>query len=228
MEKNPFVVYFGLYENETSAVADLVIPAKSFLEKDDIRSSYSHHALLAMPKVVTSEIGISEYELASRLSKAFDIDIESELSYLEHFEMQGEASAEMTFVKGRESRPYSDGFKTDEDEFVFLEEYDLSPDAGEGLFLLSVKSPRSLNSQFKREEKVYLNSSHGFVEGERLRISSENGTLELEVALDERLRDDSVLIYSGTPGVNRLTSSHLSYEGKNAAYQENKVKVEKC
>ena len=228
MEKNPFVVYFGLYENETSAVADLVIPAKSFLEKDDIRSSYSHHALLTMPKVMTSEIGISEYALASRLSEAFDIDIESELSYLEHFEMQGEASAEMTFVKGRESRPYSDGFETDEDEFVFLQEYDLSPDAGEGLFLLSVKSPRSLNSQFKREEKVYLNSSHGFVEGERLRITSENGTLELEVALDERLRDDSVLIYSGTPGVNRLTSSHLSYEGKNAAYQENKVKVEKC
>ena len=228
IEKNPFVVYFGLYENETSVVADLVIPAKSFLEKDDIRSSYGHHALLAMPKVVTSEIGISEYELASRLSQAFDIDIESELSYLEHFEMQGERSGEMTFVKGRESSPYSDGFETDEDEFIFLQEYDLNPDSGEGLFLLSVKSPRSLNSQFKREEKVYLNSSHGFVEGERLRIVSENGTLELEVALDERLRDDSVLIYSGTPGVNRLTSSHLSYEGKNAAYQENKVKVEKC
>ncbi len=228
IEKNPFVVYFGLYENETSEVADLVIPAKNFLEKDDIRSSYGHPGLLAMPKTKTSETGISEYALTAKLCNAFDIDIESELSYLEHFEKQGEDAEEMTRVKGREQIPYSEGFETDEDEFIFLEEYELSPDAGEGLFLITAKSAGSLNSQFKREEKVYLNSSHGFIEGERLRVVSENGGVELELSIDERLRDDCLLIYSGTRGVNRLTSSKLSYEGKNAAYQENKVKVEKC
>ncbi|MGB6019957.1 MAG: molybdopterin dinucleotide binding domain-containing protein, partial [Sulfurimonadaceae bacterium] len=128
-------------------------------------------------------------------------------------------------VKGREEIPYSDGFDTDEDEFCFLEEYDLAADSGEGLFLLTTKSDKSLNSQFKRDDKVYLNSGHGFSEGECVRISSSNGELELEVAIDERLRDDCVLIYSGTPGVNVLSDSKLSYEGKNAAYQENKVKI---
>ncbi len=226
--KNPFVVYFGLYENETSEVADLVIPAKSFLEKNDIRSSYGHPGLLDMPIVVESEAGISEYELAARLCNAFDIDLDSELTYLEHFQTFGEKRETDTVVKGREEIPYSDGFKTDEDEFCFLEEYDLAVDDGEDLFLLTSKSERSLNSQFKRETQVYMNASLGFSEGECVRISSANGELELEVAIDERLRDDCVLIYSGTPGVNVLTDSRLSYEGKNAAYQENKVRIEKC
>jgi len=224
MAKNPCVVYFGLYENETSAVADLVIPAKSFLEKDDIRSSYGHPGLLDMPTVVDSERGISEYALAARLCNAFDIDLDSELTYLEHFQSFGEKRETDTVVKGREEIPYSDGFETDDDEFCFLEEYDLAVDNGKDLFLLTVKSDKSLNSQFKRETQVYMNASLGFSEGQRVRISSDNGELELAVAIDERLRDDCIL-YSGTAGVNVLTDSRLSYEGKNAAYQENKVKI---
>ncbi len=228
LEKNPCVVYFGLYENETSEVADLVIPAKSFLEKNDIRSSYGHAGLLDMPKIVDSEIGISEYGLSAHLCNAFDIDLDSELSYLEHFQSFGESRENDVVVAGREELPYSEGFETDEDEFIYLDEYELAVDDGEGLFLLTVKSAKSLNSQFKREEKVYLNSSHGIDEGERVRISSENGELVLVAAVDERLRDDCVLIYSGTKGVNLLTDSRLSYEGKNAAYQENKIRIEKC
>ena len=228
IEKNPFVVYFGLYENETSELADLVIPAKSFLEKDDIRTSYGHPGLLAMPKLLDSEVGISEYALSARLCKAFDIDIKSELSYLEHFTLLGETRENDVVVKGREEVPYVEGFTTDEEEFCFLEEYELSPDDGKDLFLITIKSAKSLNSQFKREEKVYLNASHGFKNDEKIRIRSQNGFVDLHVELDERLRDDSLLIYSGTKGVNLLTSSLLSYEGKNAAYQENKVRIEKC
>ncbi len=226
--KTPFVAYFGLYENETSGIADLVIPAKSFLEKDDIRASYGHPGLLDMPKVNESEIGISEYGLTERLCRAFDVDLESELSYLEHFQTFAASGEYGQYVKGRQSIPYSEGFDTDDGEFCFLEEYEFDADLENDLFLLTIKSEHSLNSQFKRETCVHLNSSHGIKEGERVRISSDNGELELEAALDERLRDDCVLIYSGTPGVNLLSDSRLSYEGKNAAYQEKKVKVEKC
>ena len=225
IEKNPFVVYYGLYENETSKIADLVIPAKSFLEKDDIRSSYGHPGLLDMPKISESDMGISEYDLAAKLCRAFDIDIDSELTYLEHFKAFGEIREADTVVKGREEVPYSDGFDTDDDEFCFLEEYDLNADVDIDLFLLTTKSAKSLNSQFNRDNRVYLNASHGFSDGEMVRISSDNGSIELEATVDERLRDDCVLIYSGTPGVNVLSDSRLSYEGKNAAYQENKVRV---
>ena len=37
---------------------------------------------------------------------------------------------------------------------------------------------------------------------------------------------DTVLIYSGTKGVNNLTSSEVSWEGNSAAYQEEKVTIQ--
>ncbi len=216
------VVYFGLYENESSARADLVIPAKTFLEKDDIRSSYGANDLLKMPKQYESDIGISEYELASYLCSAFAIELQSEPEYLEYFE------SHLLHVKGRKDAPYEEGFHTDDGEFVFIDELDFALNLKRDLFLITCKSAKSLNSQFHRESHVYVNASMGYLQGQRIRIVSQNGTLELDVRFDENLRNDCILIYSGTPGVNRLTSSQLSFDGFNAAYQENKVKVEIC
>jgi len=65
------VVYFGLHENETSAKAHLVIPALSFLEKNDVKLSYGHHFVGRMPKIVENSAGISEYDLAQKLLQAF-------------------------------------------------------------------------------------------------------------------------------------------------------------
>lgn len=92
-------------------------------------------------------------------------------------------------------------------------------------FLITPKSPHSLNSQYKREDSVYINSSLGFDEGESITVSSSNGTVSLEVKHNDDLRPDCVLIYSGTKGANNLTSSKHSLDGKNAIYQENKVEI---
>jgi len=216
------VVYFGLYENESSRRADLIIPAKSFLEKNDIRSSYGSNDLLKMPCQYESDIGISEYELTLKLCDAFDIELKSEAEYLEYFE------SHLLHVKGRRDAPYEEGFDTDDGEFLFIDELDFNLNLKRDLFLITCKSPKSLNSQFHRESNVYVNASMGYLEGQKIRIVSKSGMLELDVKFDENLRHDCVLIYSGTPGVNRLTSSKLSYDGFNAAYQENKVKVEVC
>jgi len=158
----------------------------------------------------------------------FKIEINSEQSYLEHFKRFSEVREKQQFVKGRQNIPYKDGFETDDEMFAFLEEVDVDMDFEKDYFLITSKSALSLNSQFKREQHVYVHPQTGYLEGQRLRIVSPNGVLELDAIHDERLRPDVVLIYSGTSGVNRLTSSALSYMGENAAYQENKVKVEIC
>ena len=44
--------------------------------------------------------------------------------------------------------------------------------------------------------------------------------------VDDTLREDSMLIYSGTHGVNHLTPDILSQEGDSAIYQDVKVQVE--
>lgn len=228
LSKAGHVVYFGLYENETSELAELVIPAKTFLEKADVRTAYGHNAMLEMPVCESSAAGISEYDLSASLCRAFDVAIESEQHYLDHFASFGEARDGKIMVRGRSDVPYVEGFDTDDGQFLFLEEYDFDFNMEEGYFMITPKSPHSLNSQFERESKVFMHSSCGFEEGTLLRLSSDTGSVTLPLEYDDRLLEACVLIYAGTPGVNNLTPSVLSYEGKNACFQANKIKVETC
>lgn len=226
MESVKNVIYFGLYENETSQRADLVIPAKNFLAKEDIRTSYAHNAMLFMPQILESEYGISEYELSRYLCKAFEIEIQSEEYYLSHFKNFAVQKIDGSWqVEAREEIPYQNVFDTDDGEFCFLEEYDNDFDMNKKMFLLTPKSPKSLNSQFYREKYVYLHKEAGFLENQEVQISSQSGNIVLKVKIDATIRKDCVLLYSGTPGVNMLTSSKHSLDGKNAIYQENKVEV---
>lgn len=220
------LIYFGLYENETSEVADLIIPAKSFLYKNDIRTSYSHNGIMSMSKVDESGKGISEYDLSAYLCQEFAIELESEEFYLNHFKNFAVQKIDGTWsVENREEIPYKNGFETDDGEFCFLDEYDNDFNMNDKLFLITPKSMTSLNSQFKREDSVYLNSSLGFKEGEVVSISSACGSVRLPVKTNDDVREDCALIYSGTKGVNNLTSSKHSFDGKNAIYQENKVEI---
>lgn len=223
------VVYFGLYENETSEIADLIIPAKGFLYKDDVRTSYSHNVMSFMPKVAQSDIGISEYDLCAYLCKEFGIELESEEFYLKHFKNFAVQKIDGSwYVEKREDVPYKNGFDTKTKEFVFQDEFDSKVDEEQsGFYLITSKSPTSLNSQFNRDEKVYLHSSLGFSEGELIVISSESGSVTLKVKHNDDLRDDCVLIYSGTRGVNNLTTSKHALYTKSAIFQENRVEIKR-
>ena len=148
--------------------------------------------------------------------------------YINHFKNFSVVNIDgLTYVEGREEIPYQDGFDTDDSEFVFLEELDTQMHNDNKLSLITPKSVFSLNSQFKREQSVYLHSSLGFKDGEVVEIVSSNGSVELKVKNNDDLRDDCVLIYSGTKGVNNLTSSKHSLDGKSAIYQENRVEIRK-
>lgn len=220
------IVYFGLYENETSEVADLVIPAKSFLHKDDVRTSYSHNKISFMPKVADSEIGISEYDLSAYLCREFNIEIQNEEFYIKHFKNFAVQKIDGSwYVENRDEIPYKEGFDTDDGQFVFLDELDSKVDESQGMYLITSKSPTSLNSQFNRQESVFLHSSLGFNEGEFITVSSISGSVKLRVKHNDDLRKDCVLIYSGTKGVNNLTTHKHALSAKSAIFQENKVEI---
>lgn len=223
------VIYFGLYENETSEVANLIIPAKTFLSKNDVRTSYSHDAMAFMPKQLESAVGISEYDLAKHLCEAFDIELKTQEYYLESFKRFAIKNEDETFVvKDRETIPYKDGFDTQTKEFLFLEEFEKIDSTDNKLHLITPKSQTSLNSQFAREQFVYLHSSLGFESGSTVKISSITGSVNLVVKHNNDLRNDCVLIYSATPGVNNLTSSKHSNDAKSAIFQENRVEISAC
>ncbi len=238
------IIYFGLYENETSALSNIIIPAKSFLEKDDVRLSYGHEYMLKMNKVYESDIGISEYDFTQEILKRLNLEpIESESFYIEHFLKQAKRVDDHLISPAFEEIPYKDGFSEDgEDEFEFIDDfYDdfenikalrrfrrkVKKETQKFFYLLTPKSKRSLNSQFAPSEvKVYLSKEAGFKEGDEVVVISDNGALKAIVAIDDELRSDVAVIYSYTKGVNKLTPSHLSDEGENACYGDVKVIIE--
>ena len=90
-----------------------------------------------------------------------------------------------------------------------------------------IKTNKALNTQFKRDNKVEIHPDYGFSDGDMLRLSSEYGSIQLEVKLNEDIRHGCLLVTNNTLGVNMLTPSIVSDEGENACFQEVKITVEK-
>ena len=225
LEKAKFVVYFGLYENETSKMADLIIPAKTFLEKDDLKLSYGQEYIGQMPKISDTDIGISEYELCKKLG----VDLKDEKEYIDEIFNSNSMKKDGRFIsKTYENIPYEKEFYTDSGKFEFFDEfYDefTQEDLDEGFYLLSAKYNKSLNSQFQTEQFLHVPPSLGFKDADIIKLS--NGVYECEYAVknDENLRDDCMLLYSGHRNSNILTPHKMSDEGKCAIYQELKCKI---
>lgn len=239
------LIYFGLHENETSSLAQIVIPAKTFFEKEDVRLSYGHQYVEKMNKVMDSEIGISEYDFTKGLFDAFGFtDLQEESYYIDAWLHQCKTQNEHYVVPGYEALPYAEGFGEEgDDEFEFIEDYDddfintkrfrkyrktsKNKKKDETFWLLSTKSKKSLNTQFVREDKVQLHPELGYKEGERVQISSAHGEHGFTVKHNTDLRLDCVLITNNTVGINYLTPAILSEEGDNACYQEVKIEIER-
>ena len=226
------LIYFGLYECETSTLADIVIPAQSFLQKDDIRLCYGHQYITDMNRALDGGVGISEYEFTKAILSRLRLDtLLSEDEYLELRRSQyGRVDGDAVLPDYVEL-PYYDGFGMDGgDEFVFVDEYEdhmdepLSTEDGE-YWLLSPKSAKSLNTQFGRARSIILPISSGLVDGAEVEVISEHGSHRFVVQISEDIRYDSAVIYSSSTGLNYLTPPTASQEGEGACYQDVKVRV---
>lgn len=233
LDKVENLIYFGLYENETSKRAKIVIPAKNFFEKEDVRLSYGHQYVEKMHKVLDSEIGISEYDFTKRLFDGFDFSgLESEQYYIDACLTQCKKKGEQYISPGYEEIPYADGFGEDgDDDFINIEHFTKvqthkkNKVCDKKFWLLSPKSNKALNTQFKRDNKVQIHPECGYSKGEKILLCSDFGELELEVMLNEELRTNCVVVTNNTLGLNILTPSIVSDEGDNACYQEVKVTI---
>ncbi len=220
-----FTVVFGLYDDETAKLADLVIPAKNFLQKRDIRFSYGHEFVELMPKLQENEKALSEYELTSELMKRFGLgELRREEEYIEHFVKQLKRRGDYYLLPSFEEVPYQEGF---EEQFCFVDEVEDEFDhLKEGYFLLTPKAKNAINSQFKRDPYLYVPLASGLHDGDRVLLRSEYGEVEMEVRLLAELRDDCVLAYSGSK-VNYITPDKTDNWGNNAVFQELKVQLRK-
>jgi len=158
--KNKTTVVFGKYMDETAKIATLFIPTKDFFEKKDVRGSYFHEFVITQRTnpFLSGGDNISEYELTEYLMDKFGFDgLKSEDAYIEEIlgsELE-KTGNEIYRKKIFDKPPYSEGFFTDNKKFKFLnEDFEHSDKPFE---IVTAKYDKALNSQFQRDEKVYIN-----------------------------------------------------------------------
>ena len=236
------LIYFGLYENETSKRARIIIPAKNFFEKDDVRLNYGDHRVSKMNKAIESNFGISEYQFTKEIYNKLGFDgLENEDFYINNWINQCDKIDEKYRSPAYQELPYSNGFGEEDDEFIFIDDFDdnfislkqlrkyrktkKNKEQKIDYWLITPKSKHSMNTQFKRENIVSLNPKIGYEDGEEIVISSKWGEYKFIVKNSSDIRDDSIVIKANAIGVNYLTPPIISEEGENACYQEVKVNI---
>ncbi|WP_419767063.1 molybdopterin-dependent oxidoreductase [Arcobacter sp.] len=206
--KNSFVIFMGTTANETSKYADIIIPAKTFLQKKDVRLSYGHDEVTFCEVCEENDYAISEYELTSYLFKEFGFEgILSEDEYLNCFKTKINDKPDIKFI---------------EQDTKNVELLDLKDDE---YYLLTSKNTDTINSQFKYDEYAYVHPIRGFIDNQLVTISSKIDSIQIKVKNDERIYSNSILIYAGNKQVNRLTSNELSFCGTNATFQDIKLTI---
>ena len=206
--KNTFVVYMGICEDDTSKYADIIIPAKTFLQKKDVRLSYGHDEVHFCEICEENPYAISEYELTSYLFDTFGFDgLLSEDEYLDVFKEKRKDKPSFIFEK-----------KEFDVEMLELDENEF--------YLITSKSTNTLNSQFKYDEFAYVHPSLGYSNGDIVKISSEISTIEIKVKNDEKVFKKAILFYAGNKIVNSLIPDVWSNFGENASFQDVKLKID--
>lgn len=212
--KKSFVVYFGTTFNDTCEYADLIIPSTMFLEKEDVRISYGHEYKAVSNKVREKTTqSITEYELAQYLCNAFNLPaLKEEQSVLEYYK---NTIPERSHVI---------------ESFEFVEEADIvhlyEEKEEDEYYLITAKTKKCLNSQFKTDDNVYINSNCGINEGVEVTISSSYGQATFILKHSDDVKENCVLIYAGAKNVNHLTPHKSDESSFSAMFQEVLVTVE--
>ena len=211
--KDTFVVYFGTTYNDTCEYANLIIPSSSFLSKKDVRLSYGHE-YKSISNIVKEKNPntITEYELASFLIEQFGFEkLKDEDEIISYYENH---------------KPTLEEFET----FEFVEEVDIEPlykeKTSDNFYLITAKHKNSLNSQFAKDDFVYLNSTTNFNNGDIVNISSKYGNAQFEVKINDDIKENCAFFYAGNKKVNYLTPNEEDESSFSAMYQEVLIEIE--
>ena len=202
------MIFFGTTLNDTAKYANITIPAKTFLEKKDVRLSYGHDEVQFCDICKTTNDAISEYEFTQYMLDRFGFEpLLSEDEYFNCFKTVVNPKPKIDF-KEHSIKPI---------KMIELKDNEY--------YLLTSKASNTLNSQFKYDNYAYLHPSIGYKNDQEINISSSYGSIKIKVKNDPNIYKKAILLYAGNKLVNSLTPNAKSDLGDNAIFQEVKLKI---
>ncbi|MGA2226635.1 MAG: molybdopterin-dependent oxidoreductase [Syntrophobacteraceae bacterium] len=250
-----FRVVIDHFMTDTAELADIFLPATTFVEEDDILVSWGHNWIGPVNKAIEplgeakSDLGIVQ-ELAGRMGLSHEMD-GSAIQWLKKL-MSPMEKAGLTVDRVMSSPvrcpsaprvAFQDGaFTTPSKKFEFIGEY-----KGEGVgprpfHLLTVLSSHWLNSLILEDEHPdtpvalihpLAAKARGIADKSSVLIRTAAGELSAEARLTEAIRQDAIAIEQGTwikcgGGVNLLTECLMSGKGEMAGFYSTTADVEKA
>lgn len=256
-ESADFVIMIDHFLNDTSDVADLFLPATTFLEEENLIGSFGHGWVAPVNPAVHPQGEVkSEFEIFQLLSERLGFGEEmsgSPRKWLEKLAApilkSGAGFKELqrrpVEMVSADEIPYADGrFKTESGLFEFIEDFnqDSGKDGSFPLYLLSVSPQNWVGSVIPDSEMVdgFLDvevhplvlEEKGMVNREVVLLESPEGEMKVRVNESENVRTDFILTYKGGwmkygKNINVLTRDMLSEMGKGAPYYETRVRLKK-
>ncbi|WP_316901176.1 molybdopterin-dependent oxidoreductase [Pseudodesulfovibrio indicus] len=254
--KAEMVVYSGHFMDDTAELADIFLPATTFLEEDDLMASYGHNFVGPVnPAIDPVGETKSEFQMFQELAARFPFAGEYRRSVDEWLETictplwgQGATLDEVRkgpFRLDAPMVPYADGtFPTESGKFQLMTEFDptvLEDDDPEYPYRFLTIAPHGyICSERTLAEHEALPSirlatgeahKRGLKDGDHVLVRSAYGSLLALLRVDEGLRSDVVIAERGGwnkagHGFNLLTRDMVSVVGQGTPFYETRVTIE--
>ncbi len=257
-QKMECVVYSGHFLDDTADMADIFLPATTFLEENDVMASYGHNYVGPVNKVI-DPIGAckTDFQMFSALAKRFSFAeqfcrTEEQWLYdicspIREWGCTMEELRRAPFRIPEPMAPYLDKkFPTASGKFEFMTEFDpeniADPDPEYPYTLLTVAGHNHICSERTLADhtplpEVVLHPDEaaglGLAEGAPVMVMSRTGSLKAMLRTDSTMRRDCLLSERGGwmkagHGLNRLTADMASTVGEGTPYYETKVSLAPC
>lgn len=244
----PLKVVLDFRWNETTRLADIILPTATYLEKEDIRGSFWNSIIGYMPKIFENRgESLSEWEIYKKLSKRMGFEKELgdfyeimnlSLRKLNLFGIDLSLLKEKGWLKSPlfPEIPFENGiFLTEDKKFHFIDSLpflNMKISQEYPFILITPKSLTRINSQrpmdYKKDLPICLihpiwKNYYPFEEGY---VVSPKGRLKVKFVFDPKVRPDTLCINQGGEGINDLCDEKLAEDGRGASFFETYVRIE--
>jgi anaerobic selenocysteine-containing dehydrogenase len=252
-----FVVVLDMFMTDTARAADIVLPATHFLQERDVVASYWHNYVMPV-NVAQARLGEekTDLEIFAGLGRRLGLDHELPDTpdyYLEQITspladegidlarimlgpVRPESAVDVPFSENR--------FFTPSGRFEFASELGEPRISDTGRYPYHLLSPHPRQRTHSQLPGIFnhripsalispaIASRHALNDGDKVVVTTPQGSLGCAVAVSGRVRDDTIVIYEGTweqlgGSVNRLTSDELSDRGLSATYNDTMCNISK-